>query len=41
MSYFVSLESNIEYFKWRGIKHEIDNYKNEILNAITSQKVIN
>ena len=34
---FVSLESTIEYFKGRGIKHEIDNYKNEIINAITSR----
>ena len=38
---FISLEATLAYFRGKGIKNDIDNYKDDIVKALASQKVIN
>ena len=38
---FISLEATFSYLKGKGLKNELEQYKDEIINALASQKVIN
>ena len=38
---YVSLEATLAYFEGKGIKNNIEDYKNDIIKALSSQKDIN